>query len=1238
MRGFELLVLLAALVLFSCTLSVSAQSTQRTYRVLVLYWDNKDFPGNMKFDEGFRAGLKRLENGTVEYYPEYLETTRFPAQDQAFFHEYLRNKYAGRNIDLVVTTADIPLNFLLQYRADLFPTSPIVFVAIDFPSAETLAAGAGATGIIHQRTYQPTLDLALKLHPNTNQVFVISGSPEHDKRFETVARQELGSFAGKVGITYLTDLPLNELIRRTASLPPRSIALYVWQQALDEQGKILETFQVLGRISPTSAVPIYGMGSGNLGEGLVGGYLQGPEINGSKTAEIALRILNGTRAQDIPVANAPTVAMFDWRQIERWGIKENNLPPDSVIKFREVTFWQLYKWYIIGLIAAVIIEAMLIAWLLLLRTRRRQAENENLRLAQIAKNEHTRLNEIVSNVPGIVWESVIDPQTKQRKTTFISDAVRKMLGYTPEEWLAADSGLGMRLMHEEDRDGAQREIEEVLASGKDGVSQYRCKAKDGRLVWFETHLSPITNPNGSIVGLRGVTLDITERKHAAEALRKTEEKDRAILNAIPDLMFVQTPDGVYLDYHAKNPKDLLVPPEQFLGKNMRDILPPELAQTFFQSFERASENHGPKIVEYKLKVDRTDRWFEARVVRVGENILSMVRDITEPKRATEELHASEERFAKAFQANPQPMSLTALATGRYVDVNASFLAMSGYTRAEVIGHTSLELGIWETPEARAEIVQHVLEYGSLINRETRFCTKDGSVRTLLTSAELLEIAGEQCLLVASSDITDRMRDQEALQESEARFRNMAETAPLMIWTSRTDKLCTYLSPNYLSLTGRSMEQVLGNGWTDDVHPDDYVRCLDTYGSYFDRREPFTMEFRLIDASGHYRWVYSSGTPRFSATGEFIGYIGTCLDITDRKEAEEELRKAHEEVTRLKMQLEEENIYLKEEIKLEKSFGEIIGKSDELRYILFKVEQVAPTDSTVLITGETGTGKELVARAIHSASMRKDRPLVKVNCAALSASLIESELFGHEKGAFTGAMARKIGRFELADGATIFLDEIGELPMELQVKLLRVIQEGEFERLGSSKTIKVGLRIIAATNQNLSDAVAKGRFREDLWYRLNVFPITMPPLRQRRDDIPLLVEHFTRRFSASMGKKVTSVSAATLRILCGYSWPGNVRELANVIERGVINSRGSVLEIADPLETPAPVLSQSATKTLDEMERDYITRILEERAWRVEGRNGAARLLGINPSTLRTRMNKLGIQKPMSLSATGHSDA
>jgi chemotaxis protein methyltransferase CheR len=281
---------------------------------------------------------------------------------------------------------------------------------------------------------------------------------------------------------------------------------------------------------------------------------------------------------------------------------------------------------------------------------------------------------------------------------------------------------------------------------------------------------------------------------------------------------------------------------------------------------------------------------------------------------------------------------------------------------------------------------------------------------------------------------------------------------------------------------------------------------------------------------------------------------------------------------------------------------------------------------VLITGETGTGKELVARAIHSASLRKDRPLVRVNCAALTPTLVESELFGHEKGAFTGATARKIGRFELANGATIFLDEIGELPLELQSKLLRVIQEGEFERLGSSKTIMVDVRIIAATNRNLKMAVEQGGFREDLWYRLNVFPITVPPLRDRKEDIPVLIEHFVQRFSQKVGKKISSISPGSLRILQDYAWPGNVRELANVLERAVINTNGAVLRIVDHFEKPQVDALTQSDKTLEEMEKEYIIRILDSTGWRIDGRRGAAKILGLNPSTLRTRMAKLGIQK------------
>ena len=354
--------------------SLHAQPQNRTYRVLVLYWDNKDFPGNVKFDESFKAVIQQSQySGNLEYYPEYMETTRFPDKSQDFFRDYLRQKYEGRTIDVVVASADLPLNFLLRYRAELFPNTPIVFLTTTLPVAEILAAGPGITGLIHQSTHRETLAMALKLHPNTKHVFVISGSPERDKRFETAARRELSEFTNQVEITYLTNLPLNELISRTASLPANSIALYVWQQSVNEQGKLLETFEVLARIAPTAAAPIYGMGSGNLGQGLVGGYLQGPDSNGAKLAEIALRILSGVRPQDIGVKGAPTVTSFDWRQLKRWGISEESLPVGSAVRFREFTFWERYKWRIVAVASLVLLQTMFIAVLLIERKRRRRA-------------------------------------------------------------------------------------------------------------------------------------------------------------------------------------------------------------------------------------------------------------------------------------------------------------------------------------------------------------------------------------------------------------------------------------------------------------------------------------------------------------------------------------------------------------------------------------------------------------------------------------------------------------------------------------------------------------------------------------------------------------------------------------------------------------------------------------------------------------------------------------------------
>lgn len=363
--------------------------------------------------------------------------------------------------------------------------------------------------------------------------------------------------------------------------------------------------------------------------------------------------------------------------------------------------------------------------------------------------------------------------------------------------------------------------------------------------------------------------------------------------------------------------------------------------------------------------------------------------------------------------------------------------------------------------------------------------------------------------------------------------------------------------------------------------------------------------------------------------EFDGEEFRCSivrDITEQLKKEQKLERALKEIESLKNQLEEENIYLQEEIKLANNFDEIISISKNYKTVLRQVEQVAATSSTVLITGESGTGKELLARAVHNLSKRRERPLVKVNCANLPANIIESELFGHERGAFTGAHSRKVGRFELANKGTIFLDEVGELPFELQAKLLRVLQEGEFERLGNPRTFKLDVRVIAATNRDLEQGVNNGEFRADLFYRLNVFPLVSLPLRDRKEDIPHLVQHFVKKYSARAGKEITTVSQRLLQELAEYDWPGNIRELENIIERAVILSPGKKLEIGNWFAKSSIKAKAKQFQTLEEREKEYILEVLAHTKGRVSGQQGAALILGINPKTLDSRLRKLGIHR------------
>jgi PAS domain S-box-containing protein len=476
----------------------------------------------------------------------------------------------------------------------------------------------------------------------------------------------------------------------------------------------------------------------------------------------------------------------------------------------------------------------------------------------------------------------------------------------------------------------------------------------------------------------------------------------------------------------------------------------------------------------------------------------------------------------------------------------------------------------------------------------------------------------------------RRRQELRRRESEARLAEAADLAGLGFYEADYERRALFVDDRFSEICGIPEEARQGLGalefWIEHLHPDDRPQVMERREELHDgRRERLALEYRYRHPTHGEKWFHHvARVAGRDAAGRAVRTFGVLRDITDRRQREEALKQSYAEIERLKDRLQAESDYLKAEIKVVHPNGQVTGQSPAIRKLLGLVEQVAPTDSSVLVRGETGTGKELVAQAIHRLSPRRGHLMVKVNCAALPSGLVESELFGREKGAFTGALTRQIGRFEVADGSTLFLDEVGELSLEVQAKLLRVLETGEFERLGSPRTIKVDVRLVAATNRDLVEDVRKGRFREDLYYRLNVFPIRVPPLRDRAEDIPVLVWTFLEEFSSRMGKKITQVPRKTMDALQRHHWPGNVRELKNVIEHGAILTDGDTLRVpllddAAPAGTPQPTLAES--------ERELILRALEARGWHVKGPKGAAAALGLNPSTLYSRMKKLGIRPP-----------
>lgn len=559
-------------------------------------------------------------------------------------------------------------------------------------------------------------------------------------------------------------------------------------------------------------------------------------------------------------------------------------------------------------------------------------------------------------------------------------------------------------------------------------------------------------------------------------------------------------------------------------------------------------------------------------------------------------------------------------------VNNTMARIFGYRDREVMLSEVAHMSQLLSEAGFLSLIEELKDHGEVLSKELRSKKVSGDPLWICVHARMVSDENENRIIEGFiADITDKKDANLKLQKNELQLRMLIEQAGDAFFVHDYQGKILEVNRRACETLGYSREELLRMNISDiDIE----VRAKKHKDRFWDKLRPG----EYITFEGIHRRKDGSTFPvevtlgRVDFEGESL-LLSITRDITARKEAEERLRQAYAEIKALKERLENENIYLRQEI--EARFGrlEFIGQSEAIRRVLQLAEKVAKEDTCVLIIGETGTGKELLARLIHNMSTRRDRPMVTVNCAALPPTLIEAELFGVEKGAYTGAVRSRVGRFEAADGSTLFLDEVSELPLELQAKLLRVLEYKQFERVGSSKTVTVDVRVIAATNQDLLQLVREKKFRQDLYYRLSVFPIYIPPLRDRREDIPLLVEYFVRRLGLSMGKKDIRVPEQTLKKLMEYHWPGNVRELRNVIERAMIISEGPYLVIDDLEPQRSPLSPEPLSQSLEEVERAHILKVLESTNWRVSGKGGAAEILGLKESTLRARMKKLGIRRP-----------
>lgn len=813
----------------------------------------------------------------------------------------------------------------------------------------------------------------------------------------------------------------------------------------------------------------------------------------------------------------------------------------------------------------------------------------------------------------------------------------RVFDYDPSAKVTIESVL--QRTHPEDRSAVQQIIERVSRERTEFDFEHRLLMPDGSVKYLRVVGRPSKDEWGCFEFVGAVT-DVTERKRAGEALRASEQSYRLIVDSIPGFVCTLTESGEIefvnhqvLEYFGRTLEELK-------SWAASDAVYPDDLPDVIATFRTSIETGQPTDVELRLRrADGIYRWFLLRRFPHRDRDGHIVRwytlhiDIDDLKRAQDALRSSEENIRLTLDSI-SGLVTTFSASGDLEFVNRPFQDYTGRTLEQL----KSDHGILH-PDDRERVMgqwRNSLKTGEPLHLESRLRRNDGVFRWFhLTALPLRDENGEITRWYSLiTDIDERKRAEEKLRRSEWNLLEAQRLGHSGAWSLDVSSGMVTASPEMIRVFAAQPNEDYSKPdfFFDRIHPEDRKRVRDLFERCAAEKVDYQADFRLLLPDGSIKYQHSMGYPILNEAGELLEFIGTAMDTTEQVQARMALEKALAEIKLLRDQLYKENLALRDEVDRVSMFEEIVGTSEALQAVLSRLIKVAPTDSSVLITGETGTGKELVARAIHKRSPRAQRAFVSVNCAALAPSLISSELFGHEKGAFTGATQRRLGRFELANGGTIFLDEVGELPTDTQVALLRVLQEREFERVGGKQPIQIDVRVIAATNRNLEAATANGTFRSDLFYRLNVFPIEVPPLRERRDDILTLLEYFVHRFARKVGKNFGKIDKRTLELFQSYDWPGNIRELQNVVERSVIVCSDDVFSVDEAwlsrdsrLARPRPSVPQSDAED-SSRERQIIEAALAESRGRVSGPSGAAARLRIPPSTLDSKIKKLKIRK------------